>query len=99
MPVESFDPEVNLVGAGWHDMMVAQDPGDPSWMPSTTIVDLNLRKRFGLGKGTGLTASLDALNVFNENAASSVGYTGSDFGQVNSIVRPRIFRLGVKFDF
>jgi len=94
-----YDPDTMLVTPGWHERMVAQDPGDPTWMPSTTIVDLNLRKRFGLGKGTGLTASVDALNVFNEGAASAVGYTGADYGQVNSIVRPRIYRLGLKFDF
>ncbi len=94
-----YDPDTMLVSPGWHERMVAQNPNDPSWMPSTTIVDLNLRKRFGLGKGTGLTASLDALNVFNEARASAIGYTGADYGQVNSIILPRIFRLGLKFDF
>jgi hypothetical protein len=99
MGEDGYDPSTQLVDSGWHNMMVAQDPDDPNWMPSTTIVDLNLRKRFGIGGGMGITASLDALNVFNENAANAVGYTGSDYGQVNSIVRPRIYRLGLKFDF
>ena len=85
--------------SGWNNVMVAQDPNDPSWLPSTTIVDLNLRKRIGVGKGMGITASIDALNVFNESAASSVTFDISAFGQVNSIVRPRIYRLGLKFDF
>ncbi len=79
--------------------MVVQDPNDPDWMPSTTIVDLNLHKRFGVGNGMGITASIDALNVFNEGAPNWVGYTGADYGQVNSLVRPRIYRLGLKFDF
>jgi outer membrane receptor protein involved in Fe transport len=94
-----YDPATMLVSPGWHERMVAQDPTDPSWMPSTTIIDLNLRKRFGLGKGTGITASLDVLNVSNEGRANAVGYTGADFGQVNSIILPRIYRLGLKFDF
>jgi outer membrane receptor protein involved in Fe transport len=99
MGPDGYDPETQLVSAGWHDRLVAQDPDDPDWMPSTTIVDLNLRKRFGFGNGLGITAALDVLNAFNESAPSSVGYTGSDYGQVNSIVRPRIYRLGLKFDF
>jgi outer membrane receptor protein involved in Fe transport len=93
-----WDPSM-LVSPGWHERMVVQDPDDPTWMPATTIFDLNLRKRFGVGKGMGITASIDALNAFNENTASAVGYTGADYGQVNSIVRPRIYRLGLKFDF
>ncbi len=99
MGVDGYDPETQLVSAGWHDRLVVQDPDDPNWMPSTTIFDLNLRKRFGIGRGMGITAALDVLNAFNESAASAVGYTGSDYGQVNSIVRPRIYRLGLKFDF
>jgi len=94
-----YDPDTVLTSSGWHNMMVADDPNNPDWMPSTTIVDLNLRKRFGIGRGMGVTASIDALNVFNEGAPNRVGYTGADFGQVNSLVLPRIFRLGLKFDF
>jgi outer membrane receptor protein involved in Fe transport len=99
MGVDGYDPETHLVSAGWHDRLVVQDPDDPNWMPSTTIVDLNLRKRFGIGGGMGITGSIDVLNAFNEGNANSIGYTGADYGMVNSIVRPRIYRLGLKFDF
>jgi outer membrane receptor protein involved in Fe transport len=99
MGEDGYDPATQLTSSGWHNMMVAQDPDDPDWMSSTTIVDLNLRKRFVLGGDWGLTASVDALNVLNENAANRVGYTGADYGQVGSIVTPRRFRLGLKFDF
>jgi len=98
--MESYDPDAVIVSAGWNDAMVASNPDNPDWMPSTTIVDLNLRKRFGLGSwGGGFTVSIDALNVFNEDAPNRVGFTGADYGQVGSIVLPRIFRLGLKFDF
>jgi outer membrane receptor protein involved in Fe transport len=99
MGPDGYDPETQLVSAGWGNTLVVENPDDPEWMPSTTIVDLNLRKRFGIGRGMGITASIDALNAFNEGAASAVGYTGADFGQVNALVRPRIYRLGLKFDF
>jgi hypothetical protein len=99
MGADGYDPETQLVDTGWNRAMVGQDPNDPSRLPSTTIVDLNLRKRFGFGNGLGITASLDALNAFNEGAVAAVGYTGADFGRVNALVRPRIYRLGLKFDF
>jgi outer membrane receptor protein involved in Fe transport len=77
--------------------MVADD--DPDWMPSTTIVDLNLRKRFDFGSRVGLTLSIDGFNIFNEGAANRVGYTGADYGQVTSLTLPRRFRGGIKIDF
>jgi len=88
-----------LLSAAWHDFMVADDPNDNDWMPSTTIVDLSLNKRFGVGRGMGIGVALDALNVFNESAANRVGYGQGDYGRVYGLVTPRIFRLGVKFDF
>ena len=93
----AYDPAVHLTSSGWHNMMVAEN--DPDWMPSTTIIDLNLRKRFDLGSRFGLTLSIDGLNVFNEGAPNRVGYTGADYGQVTSLTLPRRFRAGIKFDF
>jgi hypothetical protein len=95
----TYNPGSVIVESGWHAFMVADDPEDPDWMPSTTILDLSLNKRFGLGEWGGLSISLDGLNILNEDAANRVGYQASDYGQVGSIVMPRIFRLGVKLDF
>jgi hypothetical protein len=88
-----------LLSSGWHDFIVADDPNNNDWMPATTIVDLSLNKRFGVGRGMGIGVALDALNVFNEGAANRVGYGQGDYGRVYGLVTPRIFRLGVKFDF
>jgi len=88
-----------LLSAAWHDFMVAEDPNDNKWMPSTTIVDLSLNKRFGIGKGMGISVVLDALNVFNEGSPNKVGYDQGDYGRVYGLVTPQVFRLGAKFDF
>ena len=93
----AYNPDEVLVDTGWHNMMVAENDAD--WMPSTTIIDLNLRKRIAFGSRVGFTVSLDALNVTNEGAPNRVGYTGADYGQVTSLTLPRRFRLGLKFDF
>jgi outer membrane receptor protein involved in Fe transport len=95
----AYDPATTLVSPGWGNNLIAIDPDHPDWMPSTTILDLSLNKRFALGEWGGLTVAVDGLNILNEDAASSVGYTGSDYGQVNSIVLPRTFRLDLKIDF
>jgi hypothetical protein len=94
-----FDPDVHLTSTGWHDMMVSTDPDDPDWTASTTIIDLNLRKRFGVGRGMGISVALDVLNAFNENSPTRVGYFQDGFGEVTALVVPRRYRLGLKFDF
>jgi hypothetical protein len=95
----AFDPEIHHVSTGWNDQIVAIHPDDNDWMPSTTILDLSLNKRFALAEWGGLSISIDGLNILNEDAANRVGFTGADYGQVGSIVLPRIFRLGLKLDF
>jgi len=95
----SFDPEVNFTSTGWHNRMVASDPDDPDWLPATTIIDLNLRKRFGIGRGMGIQVSFDVLNATNEGSPARVGFGQDDYGKVTALVVPRRYRLGVKFDF
>ena len=85
--------------AGWGRDMVAIDPTENDWFPSTTIVDLSLNKRFSIGKGMGISAVIDALNVFNEGSPNRIGFRGGDYGRVYSLTGPRVFRLGLKFDF
>jgi outer membrane receptor protein involved in Fe transport len=92
-------PEGTILTTGWGNDMVSIDPNQNDWMPSTTIVDLSLNKRFAIGKGMGIGVSFDALNVFNEGAPNRVGYRTGDYGRVYSLTTPRTFRLGVKFDF
>lgn len=92
-------PENVILTPGWGHDIVAIDPTDNDWMPSSTIVDLSLNKRFGVGKGMGISVMLDGLNLLNENSPNRVGYKSGDYGRVYSLVTPRTYRLGVKFDF
>ena len=94
-----YDPETMFLTTAWHDFMVADDPTTHDWLPSTTIFDLSLQKRFTVGNGMTIGITLDALNAFNESSPNIVGYNQGDYGRVYSLISPRVFRLGLRFDF
>jgi hypothetical protein len=91
-------PDGVYIGSG-HDFMVADDPNDADWLPSTSIVDLSLSKSIGLQTFGDVKLSFDVLNVLNENSPNSVGFFQGDYGRVYSIVQPRTYRFGVKYSF
>jgi hypothetical protein len=91
--------EWQFISTGSHDFMVSGDPNHPDWTPSTTIIDLSLKKSFRLGDVGDLSISLDALNATNEGSPSRVGFNSADYGQVYAVVFPRRYRAGVKFSF
>jgi hypothetical protein len=79
--------------------------------PNLNIVDLRGEKSFTY-RGVGAILSIDAFNVFNSNTVlqfnRNVGTlnptTGTftpvkTFGQPREIVAPRVFRIGVRFQF
>jgi hypothetical protein len=92
-------PDNIILTANWGHDMVAIDPNDNDWMPSTTIIDLSLNKRFGFANGMGVSVMLDALNVFNEASPNRVDYKPGRYGRVYGLTNPRTYRLGLKFDF
>jgi len=92
-----LQPGVYL-GTGWHGFMVADDPNNPDWTPSTSIIDLSVSKRFDV-RGYGLSLSLDVLNAFNENSPNRVGFHEADYGRIYGLVQPRTVRAGVKIGF
>jgi hypothetical protein len=87
-----------LIGGGWHEFMVADDPTEPDWTPNTSIIDLSVSKRFDV-RGIGLALSLDVLNAFNESSPNRVGFHEYDYGRVYGLVQPRTMRLGAKLLF
>jgi len=87
------------LATNWHEFMVADDPDNNDWLPSTSIWDLSLGKSIGLGKYGEFRISLDVLNALNESSPNRVGYGQGNYGRVYSLVQGRTTRLGVKYSF
>jgi hypothetical protein len=68
--------------------------------PNVHLVDLRAEKSFTY-RGVGAILSLDAFNVFNTNTALQFNRNIESplLGQPREIVAPRVFRLGVRFQF
>jgi hypothetical protein len=91
-------------------VMADQSPElDTERLPSVYNLDLRLAKNFKVG-ATSFLLSADLFNVFNGNTelsrfrqASSAAYdksTGTGaFNRLDEILNPRVFRLGVRFQF
>jgi outer membrane receptor protein involved in Fe transport len=92
-------PPDTFLSTGSNDQIVADDPNNPDWMPSTSIVDLSLSKTFHFPGGYGVFLAFDVLNAFNENSPNRVGFREGDYGRVYSLVQPRTFRGGIKLIF
>lgn len=68
--------------------------------PSTVMVNLRMERAFPLAFAR-MILSFDLFNVFNDNTVQYQEENAgrSTFGEMRTIVSPRIFRLGVRFDF
>lgn len=71
-------------------------------LPEVSILDLRLEKKFRISR-TSLGVFVDLFNVFNDNKATSV-YTissnpGIKFETMQSIMDPRILRIGARFEW
>jgi hypothetical protein len=82
---------------------------DTERLPNVYNLDLRLAKNFKVG-GSNFLLSADLFNVFNSNTelsrfrqASSAAYdksTGAGaFNRLDEILNPRVFRLGLRFQF
>jgi hypothetical protein len=71
--------------------------------PAQVILDIKVEKVFRLGGSRSLAAFIDGFNIFNGNKAVEVqtesGSPVMQFEQVLAIMQPRIFRVGVRFEF
>ena len=107
MSGERYTRTLNTLNAGVvlnqvQEVIMAEKKGSRGY-PSQTILDLRLEKAFSLSGRTSFRIFADGFNILNANKAVEV-QTESDspvlqFDQVLAIMQPRIFRVGVKFEF
>lgn len=93
------DGAIISTGGGVNNNVVAIDPDNPRTLPKVSIFDLSLSRTFKLGDKGNLGASLDVLNVFNDDTVNKVGFYDYNLGEAGSLVRPRVTRLNLRYSF
>jgi hypothetical protein len=92
------DPPGGILNPGGLVQIVNDDPSNPWYLPSLTILDLHLEKAFSLGRSQRLNLVVDGFNVFNTNTPTNIDVQW-EFGKVLAIPQSRRFRLGVRYQF
>ncbi len=74
---------------------------DAERLPTVRYLDLRVDKGFEIGGYGKLSVSLDAFNILNSNTPLRVERRGNtfQFREAQEIISPRIFRLGVRYNF
>ena len=68
-------------------------------LPTQNLLNLRVEKRQKIGPGTA-SFQFDLFNVTNTNAELGVTTrSGASFGQITSIIPPRVVRLGLSYTF
>ena len=79
-------------------ILLMEDPA-ASRLPTQNILNLRFEKRQKIGPGTA-AFQFDLFNVTNTNVELGVTTrSGASFGQITSIVPPRVAKLGVSYTF
>lgn len=82
------------------DVYVAAEKYGESRYPDLTLLDLRLSKIFNLKRYGKVEIMLDGFNIFNAHTPLSWDdESWEGYKQVTEILAPRIFRLGVKWNF
>ena len=64
------------------------------------VLDLRAEKQFTMGRWGVLHVYADLFNVFNDNTVTAIEVDSSAaYNNIFWLVSPRVFRLGVGFDF
>lgn len=67
---------------------------------SVVVIDLRSERKFSLRSGMTVGVFLDAFNLLNSNAVTSlIASTGQSFLRPTNILAPRVLRIGGKFSF
>jgi len=77
------------------------EPVNANRAPNVHILDFRLEKSFDLGGRKGkVTGIVDCFNALNSDVATNFRIaTGSRYLELISLLDPRIFRFGIRYDF
>ena len=77
-----------------------EDTIGPAAYPWVKILDLRAEKQVSIGRYGVLHAYFDVFNAFNTNAVTSASTrSGANFDRIFDIISPRVFRVGMAWDF
>lgn len=89
---------VNFPGEGAR--VVRVEPITANRYPTISILDLRLDKSFQLPKQVGkVTFQIDGFNMLNSGAYTAFRQTTVNYREVTETLAPRIFRVGLRWDF
>jgi hypothetical protein len=93
-------PERAETGLGAYFYLDTVKPGTKR-LPSFVNADLSLSKNVRLTGYGSLVLEVDAFNIFNfSHTLGRYNLANSpDYGQITSILNPRVIRLGIKYQF
>ena len=92
------DVSVTLPVAGAESIRV--EPVTANRGPTVSILDFRVDKALKFGRFGSLTGMVDIFNVFNPSTVTTFRTTtGATYGEVTSLLDPRIVRFGLRYDF
>ena len=95
---------VQMPGIGFEELYGSPDGkgkyGDER-LPTFWVINMRLEKVFPISEGSSVTFSADVFNLTNSaHALKKERRIDSDnFGQAQQILSPRVFRIGIRFNF
>ncbi|MBI1874043.1 MAG: TonB-dependent receptor [Acidobacteria bacterium] len=95
---------VRGMGAGQGDVTILAEPRGTYSMEPVNDLQVRLDKDVAFGGSQRLRLSMDIFNIFNTGTVLTVRNNSSQtgealFGQTNTVVRPRTFQLGIRYQF
>jgi hypothetical protein len=95
---------VNMPGIGYGELYGNPDGGGKfgdQRLPTFWVLNFRLEKVFSVSDTSSVTLSADAFNITNSahSLKKELRITAADFGQDLRILNPRVFRIGVRFNF
>jgi hypothetical protein len=95
---------VSMPGIGYGALYGNPDGGGKfgdQRLPTFWVVNFRLEKVFNVSETSSVTLSADAFNITNSAHAlkKELRISADDFGQDLRILNPRVFRIGVRFNF